>query len=164
MCDEELFEEPIVPRRYLWQRVFFVSDPDAIKRVFLDNVENYPRVPLHPAAVSGQPRDRLARDRGRVVVAAPADRRAGDRSPRDHARHPGDDRRGGSGRPAPRRLRRGIRCSISKLVISDLLIDKLWNEVVTGGEPGGRDDAEQPIAKYPRKPGLLDFTPVQPAL
>ena len=38
VCDEELFDELIVPRRYLWQRVFFVSDPDAIKRVFLDNM------------------------------------------------------------------------------------------------------------------------------
>jgi cytochrome P450 len=43
-CDAELFEELIVPRRYLWQHVFFVSDPEGIKRVFLDNVENYPRV------------------------------------------------------------------------------------------------------------------------
>ena len=41
--DEELFDELFVARRYLWQRVFFVSDPDAIRRVFLDNVDNYPR-------------------------------------------------------------------------------------------------------------------------
>ncbi|MGH9809861.1 MAG: cytochrome P450, partial [Terriglobia bacterium] len=43
VCDEELFDELIVVRRYVWQRVFFISDPDAIKRVFLDNVNNYPR-------------------------------------------------------------------------------------------------------------------------
>jgi hypothetical protein len=41
--DEELFDELVVPRRYLWQRVLFVSDPEGIKRVFLDNVDNYPR-------------------------------------------------------------------------------------------------------------------------
>src|SRR5712691_5704258 len=41
--DEELFDELIVARRYLGQRVFFVSDPDGIKRVFLDNFDNYPR-------------------------------------------------------------------------------------------------------------------------
>ena len=42
-CDEELFEELVVERRYFWQRVLFVSDPDGIKRVFLDNFANYPR-------------------------------------------------------------------------------------------------------------------------
>ena len=44
VCDEELFDTLFVARRYLHQRVFFVSDPEGIKRVFLDNVENYPRV------------------------------------------------------------------------------------------------------------------------
>ena len=43
-CDRELFEEPIVARRYLWGRLFVVSDPDGIRRVMQDNVENYPRI------------------------------------------------------------------------------------------------------------------------
>jgi cytochrome P450 len=45
-CDEELFEEPIVERRYLWGRFFSVSDPEGIRRVMQDNVDNYPRIDL----------------------------------------------------------------------------------------------------------------------
>ena len=43
-CDEELFEELFVERRYVWGRMFIVSDPDGIKRVLQDNVDNYPRL------------------------------------------------------------------------------------------------------------------------
>jgi cytochrome P450 len=43
-CDEELFEELFVERRYVWGRMFVVSDPDGIKRVLQDNVDNYPRI------------------------------------------------------------------------------------------------------------------------
>ncbi len=41
--DEELFDKLIVERRYLWGRVFLISDPDGIKRVLQENVDNYPR-------------------------------------------------------------------------------------------------------------------------
>ena len=43
-CDEELFEELFVSRRFVWGRLFIVSDPDGIKRVLQDNVDNYPRI------------------------------------------------------------------------------------------------------------------------
>src|SRR5205823_9132488 len=43
-CDEELFDELCVERRYVWGRLFVVSDPDGIKRVLQDNVDNYPRI------------------------------------------------------------------------------------------------------------------------
>ena len=43
-CDEELFEELFVERRYVWGRLFVVSAPDGIKRVLQDNVDNYPRI------------------------------------------------------------------------------------------------------------------------
>jgi cytochrome P450 len=43
-CDAELFEKPIVERRYLWGRFFSISDPDGIRRVMQDNVDNYPRI------------------------------------------------------------------------------------------------------------------------
>src|SRR5437868_3368826 len=43
-CDEELFDELFVERRYVWGRLFVVSDPDGIKRVLQDNVDNYPRI------------------------------------------------------------------------------------------------------------------------
>lgn len=43
-CDEEMFEELFVERRYAWGRMFVVSDPNGIKRVLQDNVDNYPRI------------------------------------------------------------------------------------------------------------------------
>jgi cytochrome P450 len=43
-CDAALFEELIVERRFFWGRFFVVSDPDGIKRVLQDNVDNYPRI------------------------------------------------------------------------------------------------------------------------
>lgn len=43
-CDEALFDELIVERRLLGRRFFIVSDPDGIKRVMRDNVDNYPRI------------------------------------------------------------------------------------------------------------------------
>ena len=45
-CDAELFEAPIVERRYLWGRFYSISDPDGIRRVMQDNVDNYPRIEL----------------------------------------------------------------------------------------------------------------------
>ena len=43
-CDEELFDELIVERRYLWYRAFIISDPEGLRRVLADNQENYPRL------------------------------------------------------------------------------------------------------------------------
>jgi cytochrome P450 len=43
-CDEELFDELIVERRYLWYRAFIISDPEGLRRVLADNHENYPRL------------------------------------------------------------------------------------------------------------------------
>ena len=43
-CDEELFDELIVERRFLWYRTFIVSDPEGIRRVMQDNHENYIRL------------------------------------------------------------------------------------------------------------------------
>src|SRR5712691_305389 len=43
-CDEELFDELFVERRFVWGRLFVISDPDGIKRVLQDNVDNYPRI------------------------------------------------------------------------------------------------------------------------
>ncbi|MGC2411910.1 MAG: cytochrome P450 [Stellaceae bacterium] len=44
VCDEELFDELFVERRFIWGRLFVISDPDGIKRVLHDNVDNYPRI------------------------------------------------------------------------------------------------------------------------
>jgi cytochrome P450 len=43
-CDEELFAELFVERRFLWYRGFIVSDPAGIRRVLVDNCVNYPRI------------------------------------------------------------------------------------------------------------------------
>ena len=43
-CDEDLFDELLVERRFIWGRLFVVSDPDGIRRVMQDNAENYVRV------------------------------------------------------------------------------------------------------------------------
>jgi len=43
-CDEALFEELVVERRFLWGRVFVFSDPDGIRHVLQDNCDNYLRL------------------------------------------------------------------------------------------------------------------------
>jgi len=43
-CDEELFDELIVERRFFARRAFVVSDPDGVRRVLQDNYDNYPRL------------------------------------------------------------------------------------------------------------------------
>ena len=43
-CDEALFDELFVERRYWWGRLFVVSDPDGIRHVLQDNCDNYLRV------------------------------------------------------------------------------------------------------------------------
>lgn len=44
VLDEELFDELFVERRFFWGRLFVVSDPDGIKRILQDNLDNYPRI------------------------------------------------------------------------------------------------------------------------
>ncbi|HVC55806.1 MAG TPA: cytochrome P450 [Stellaceae bacterium] len=42
--DQQLFDELVVERRFVWGRLFVISDPDGIRRVLQDNVDNYPRL------------------------------------------------------------------------------------------------------------------------
>src|ERR1700679_1087040 len=44
LWDDELFEEPIVERRYVWGRFFSIADPAGIHRTMIENVDNYPRI------------------------------------------------------------------------------------------------------------------------
>jgi len=44
-CDEELFEELFVERRFVWGRLFVISDPDGIHRILQANIDNYIRIP-----------------------------------------------------------------------------------------------------------------------
>jgi len=43
-CDDALFDELFIERRYLWGRLFVVSDPDGIRQVLQDNSDNYLRI------------------------------------------------------------------------------------------------------------------------
>src|SRR5438270_3848138 len=44
-CDEELFEELFVERRFAWRRLFVVSDPEGIHHILHANLDNYVRIP-----------------------------------------------------------------------------------------------------------------------
>jgi cytochrome P450 len=43
-CDDELFGELVVERRLFGRPLFIVSDPDGIRRILQDNLDNYPRL------------------------------------------------------------------------------------------------------------------------
>lgn len=43
LCDEELFDEPFAERRLLGHRIYVISDPDGVRRILIDNFENYRR-------------------------------------------------------------------------------------------------------------------------
>jgi cytochrome P450 len=159
--DEELFDELIVPRRYLWQRVLFVSDPDGIKRVFLDNVDNYPRFRhIRRLFQAGLGTGSLGTEgetwwRHRRISAPALDHRA--IMPDVPAMIAATERLVGM-------LDTGDDSQVLDLeaVVSHLLI-ALWNQVVTGGDPVAVPML-QGLAKYPRKPRLPDFTPLGPLL
>lgn len=161
VCDEELFDELIVPRRYLWQRVFFVSDPVAIKRVFLDNVDNYPRFRYIRRLFQASLGTGSLGTEGELWwkhrrIAAPAI---------DHrAIMPDIPAMIAAAEAAARRLDAipaGQAFDLES-AISGMLID-LWNEVVTGGDPEAVTMLNS-LAKYPRKPRLTDFTALGPWL
>ena len=159
--DEELFDELFVPRRYLWQRVFFISDPEGIKRVFLDNVDNYPRFRhIRRLFQAGLGTGSLGTEgetwwRHRRISAPALDHRA--IMPDVPAMIAATEQligTFGAGGDSP--------VLDLEAVISHLLI-ALWNQVVTGGDPVAVPML-QGLAKYPRKPRLPDFTPLGPLL
>ena len=154
VCDEELFDVLFVPRRYLGQRVFFVSDPDGIKRVFLDNFENYPRVArirrLFEAELGT---GSLASEsetwwRHRRVAAPTIDRRA--IAPDIPALIRLAEATADEIERRPRGETLEIETGIARLLI------RLWNHVVTGGDPGAVAMLNT-LSKIPRKPRLADL-------
>ena len=159
--DEELFDELIVARRYLGQRVFFVSDPDGIKRVFLDNFDNYPRYRyIRRLFQAGLGTGSLGTEgelwwRHRRIAAPAIDHRAimpdipaMIASAEEFAGHLD--------------VVAGDQVFDLEAVVTRLLIG-LWNQVVTGGDPAAVPMLNS-LAKYPRKPRLADFTPLGPLL
>ncbi|HYU11348.1 MAG TPA: cytochrome P450, partial [Stellaceae bacterium] len=160
-CDEELFDKLIVKRRYLLQRVFFVSDPEAIKRVFLDNVENYPRYRyIRRLFQAGLGTGSLGTEgetwwRHRRIAAPAIDHRA--IMPDIAAMIGVSEELAGQLETIG-----GDRVVDLEMVIGNLLI-AVWNEVVTGGDPVAVPMLNR-LAKYPRKPRLADFTALGPWL
>jgi cytochrome P450 len=160
-CDEALFDELIVRRRYLWLQVFFVSDPEAIKRVFLDNVDNYPRHRhIRRLFQSGLGTGSLGTEgetwwRHRRVAAPAIDHRA---------IAPDVSRMIALAERFADQLSAIAPDQAFDLepVIETLLI-ALWNQVVTGSDPEA-DPLLRALAKYPRKPRLVDFTALGPLL
>jgi cytochrome P450 len=155
--DEELFDALFVPRRYLSQRVFFVSDPDGIKRVFLDNVENYPRVArirrLFEAELGT---GSLASEgeiwwRHRRIAAPTLDRRAiaPDVPALIRLAEATADEIGR--RPCGKTF--DIESEVARLLIG------LWNHVVTGGDPSAVAMLTA-LAKIPRKARLADLADI----
>jgi cytochrome P450 len=153
-CDEELFDALFVPRRYLIQRVFFVSDPDGIKRVLLDNVENYPRVARIRRLFEAELGTGSLGSEGetwwrhRRVAAPTIDRRA--IAPDIPllirlAEATADDI---GCRPCGETL--DVEPEMTRLLI------RLWNHVVTGGDPGAVAMLKA-LSKIPRKPRLSDL-------
>lgn len=159
-CDEELFDELIVARRYLWQRVFFVSDPDGIKRVFLDNVANYPRYRhIRRLFQAGLGTGSLGTE-GELWwrhhrIAAPAI---------DHrAIMPDIPAMIASAEGFAERLDAAAGEVLDLEAANSMLLIALWNQVVTGGDPAAVPMLNG-LAKYPRKPRLADFTALGPLL
>ncbi|MBV9824343.1 MAG: cytochrome P450 [Alphaproteobacteria bacterium] len=156
-CDEELFNELIVPRRYLWQRVFFVSDPEGIRRVFLDNVGNYPRYRhirrLFQAGLGtgtlGTEGELWARHRR---ISAPSL----------------DPRAIAPDVPAMIALAEDLVGQLDEVdgdgivdveAVIGIVLIALWNQVVTAGDPEA-EPMLRGLSKYPRKPRFVDFTPL----
>ncbi len=158
-CDEELFDELLVARRYLWQRVFFLSDPEGIKRVFLDNYENYPRYRyIRRLFAAGLGTGSLGSEgetwwRHRRISAPAIDHRA---------IMPDIPAMIASAEAAARDFDPGASDRTVDLepIIGSLLIG-LWNQVVTGGNPEAVPML-QALSRFPRKPRLVDFTALGP--
>lgn len=160
-CDDELFDALIVRRRYLWRQVFFVNDPDAIKRVFLDNFDNYRRFqPIRRLFQSGLGTGSLGTEgeiwaRHRRVAAPAIDHRA--IAPDvPHMIGLAERLADQFAAVAPER-EFDLEPAIETLLIA------LWNQVVSGGDPEAKP-LLRTLAKYPRKPRLVDFTALGPLL
>lgn len=159
--DEELFDELVVVRRYFWRKVFFISDPEGIKRVFLDNVDNYPRYRyIRRLFQAGLGTGSLGTEgelwqRHRRITSPALDHRAI-----------------APDVPAMIAAAEATATRLEDFAVGDAvdvepgvshLLLGLWNLVLTGGDPGAVEMLIG-LAKYPRKPRLVDFTAFGPLL
>lgn len=157
ICDEQVFDELVVVRRYGLAALAFVSDPAGIKRVLIDAFDDYPRVPavsrLYKAEIGT---GTLATDgeiwwRHRRVAAPTLDRRAIApdvpgliASAEALAAAVGDGHAGGP---------TNVEARVAEMWIL------LLNQMVTGGDARGMPILAW-LARVPRKPRLLDLLPM----
>jgi cytochrome P450 len=155
--DAELFDKLVVARRYWWRRVFFVSDPEGVKRVLLDNFANYPRVgALRRLFGRGLGTGSLASEgevwRQHRRVGAPAlDHRAiaADIPAMIALMEAEADALGRDLRETPFDLERWLQPRAIRLL----------NTIVTGGDPAA-EPMLTVLAKFPRRPHLSDLLPL----
>ena len=161
ICDTQVFEELIVQRRYGPFRIAFVSDPEGVRRVLVDQAEHYPRLPAIRRLYANEiGTGTLASDgetwrRHRRVAAAVIDRRSfapdlPGLSGLAEAEAEGWHARFGAG---PFNIEAEVAA----------LWGRLLNNEVTGGDPEGMPILSW-LAKVPRKPKFFDVLPVPPAL
>lgn len=161
ICDEEVFRELVVVRRYGPFPVAFVSDPEGVRRILVERPDDYPRlatirrlyatdVGTGTLASDGQ----TWRDRRRIAAAV-VDRRAflPDLPRLLQMAEAEAETWGEQHGAAPFNLERAV---------ADLWFTVL-NEEVTGGDPRGRAILAW-LAKVPRKPRFFDVLPMPEGL
>lgn len=157
ICDEALFDEWVVVRRYGFVPTVFVNDPAAIRRVLVDAAQDYPR---HPAI-----RRLYAAEIGTGTIAS--DGEVWERHRRVAA--PTVDRRAiAADLPALIELAEasatGLDARIGgepfdiEAVMNGLATD-LLNRIMTGGDLRGLPILAW-LSKVPRRPRLLDILPM----
>lgn len=155
--DEEMFDEPIVARRYGLHRVFVVSEPEAVRRVLLDRFDNYPRwdntrrlfeFELNTGTLSSE--GEVWR-RHRRTATPVIDQRSisDDLAPMIEIA----EARALRLRPA---ARSGAPIDLQRWLTS--YSTHIWNHVVTGGDPDGMQMMAW-FSRVPHKPRVLDLVP-----
>lgn len=156
-CDEELFETPIVSRRYGLQHVTFVSDPAGVKHVFLDCFDNYPRwtvsrrmfeTELKTGTLSSE--GEVWRRHRRAATPAIDVRSVAPDLPRmiEIAERKADELHVAA--------RRGKRLDLQNWL--GKFSTAMWNHVVSGGDPACVEVLDW-FARVPHKPRAIDLVP-----
>ncbi len=156
ICDAQVFEQLIVQRRYGPFRIAFVSNPEGVRRILVEQPDAYPRLStirrLYAAEIGT---GTLASDgetwrRHRRVATAVIDRRAFGPDLPALASLAAAETRGWCGRLGAEPF--NMEAEVAALWVT------LFNHEVTGGDPAGIPIIAW-LKKVPRKPRLLDILP-----
>ncbi|WP_376091340.1 cytochrome P450 [Roseomonas sp. CCTCC AB2023176] len=157
VCDERVYEEPIVVRRLAGFPVVFVSEPAAVRRILVETPENYPRLGLirrlYAAEIGTGTLASMGEvwERHRRVGAPSVDRRAiaGDLPHLIRMAEAAADDLAAAVGTGP--------VDIEKHVTR--LFTAMLNQVFTGSDPRGLPVIAW-LARVPRNPRLLDLVPL----